>query len=202
MVNPSYARPTGSLYNLLFRWQEMGVYDIVLPFLLVFTISFAVLQKVKIFGSDSKKINVIVAFVIALLFLQNRYLIAILQRFLPNMSIIMIVALMFLLLVGIFGGEYKGFTNVALNIAFVFSLLATLIALSTDFFPGMSQYGILQWYYTLVPDPETRQWILFGIIILVVIGIVMYEKKPEETSYAKQLSQDIRNAFGRDNGKP
>ena len=127
MVNPSYARPTGGLYNLLFRWQEMGVYDIVLPFLLVFTISFAVLQKVKIFGSDSKKINVIVAFVIALLFLQNRYLIAILQRFLPNMSIIMIVALMFLLLVGIFGGEYKGFTNVALNIAFVFSLLATLI---------------------------------------------------------------------------
>ena len=42
--------------------------DFVYPFLLVFFIIFALLEKTKIFGTDKKQLNALVAFVIGLIF--------------------------------------------------------------------------------------------------------------------------------------
>ena len=33
-------------------FDKIGVYDVILPFLLVFTIVFAILEKTKVFGTD------------------------------------------------------------------------------------------------------------------------------------------------------
>ena len=189
----SYGSTGINLYGLVTQWQQMGFYDIILPFLLVFTISFAVLQKVKIFGEASKKVNVVVALVLAFLFLQNQYLIFILQRFLPNMSLVMIIALMFLLLVGIFGGTYQGFGGIALNIAFILSIAITLIALSVDFIPG---FNILDWFYQFIPDPGIQSLIIFAIIVIAIIGIVTHEGGGQP-GIGQRLSQDIGNAYRR-----
>ena len=164
----------GYLYQVIGNLQQLGFYDIVLPFLLVFTIFFAVLQKIKIFGTDSKKINVVVALVAGFLFLQNQYLVFIVQRFLPNMSLIMIIALLFLLLVGVFAGEYVGFGGIALNIAFIVSIIATLIAVSTDIIPGVN---LLDWFYQFIPNPGTQSAILLGIFVVVIIYAITHEKK-------------------------
>ena len=184
-----------NLYDLVLNWQQMGVYDIILPFLLVFTISYAVLQNVKIFGADAKKINVVVALVIGLLFLQNSYLIFILQRFLPNMSIIMIAVLMFLLLVGIFAGEYKGFGGAALHVAFALSIIFTLVALSTDFFPGASGYGILEWFYYLVPDQGAQSIIVLVILIIVIVALVHGKKDEGKDNWGKRLLKDVESSY-------
>lgn len=193
-----YGSSGGALYTMIANWQQLGLYDIILPFLLVFTISFAVLQKVKIFGEGSKKINVIVALVIGLLFLQNSYLIFILQRFLPNMSIIMIVVLMFLLLVGIVGGAggFKGFSDRALTIAFFLAIIVTLLALTTDFFPGTGGYGVLGWFYDLVPDPGTQSAI---ILVIMIIAIVAFVTRGEEGGGKgfERIEKDIKGAFGK-----
>ena len=55
--------------------EKLGVYDVVLPFLLVFTIIFAILEKTRILGVEKvggqdltkKNLNSIVAFVVAFL---------------------------------------------------------------------------------------------------------------------------------------
>ncbi len=188
----------GGLYGLVAQLQQIGFYDILLPFLLVFTISFAVLQKVKIFGAEARKINAIVALVIGFLFLQNSYLSFILQRFLPNMSLIMIAALMLLLLVGIFaGGAFTGFGGVALNTAFVLSLVATLIAISVDFFPGSTGGGILEWFYILFPDPGTQQLIILVIIIVITVAVVASEKKGNEPNTASKFLDEMRKGYGK-----
>ncbi len=192
-----YGSSGGALYTMIANWQQLGLYDIILPFLLVFTISFAVLQKVKIFGQDSKKINVVVALVIGLLFLQNSYLIFILQRFLPNMSIIMIAVLMFLLLVGIVGGKegFQGFSGKMLTTAFFLAIIVTLVALTTDFYPGASGYGILGWFYGLVPDPGTQSAIILVIMIIVIVAFVTGGGSGGQT--LKEYGDDIKGAFGR-----
>ena len=189
----------GFLYGLIQNWQQLGLYDIILPFLLIFTISYAVLQKVMIFGKGAKKINVIIALVIALLFLQNSYLIFILQRFLPNMSLVMVVVLMFLLLVGIVGGQegFKGFADKMLTIAFFLAIIITLVALSTDFFPGTSGYGILSWFYVLFPDPATQSTIILVIMIIVIIAFVTGGGSGDTF---KKVEEDIKGAFGRKPG--
>jgi hypothetical protein len=65
--------PLGNAINFL---KELGFFDVVLPFLLVFTIVFAILEKTRILGtmkvSDgtdvaNKNLNSVVAFVIGLL---------------------------------------------------------------------------------------------------------------------------------------
>ncbi len=59
-------RNTG-IYEAILRLQDVGALDIILPFLLFFTILFAALQKTKVLGEKSKKFNIVVALVIALL---------------------------------------------------------------------------------------------------------------------------------------
>lgn len=158
------------LYNFVGQLQQIGVYDVILPFLLVFTIVFAVLQKVKIFG-DTKNINLIVALIIGFLFLQNNYLIFVLQRFLPNVSLFLIIFLMFLLAIGIFTGQQKGVSGAALTFAFVISIIAILIAITTDFGPYWFGYSLLDFLYNIPPII----WVV--IIFAVVIAFVTHEKK-------------------------
>jgi hypothetical protein len=157
-----------NLYDMVAQWQQLGFYDVLLPFLLIFTISFAVLQKVKIFGESKgvKNINLVISLIIGLLFLQNQYLIFILQRFLPNVSIVIVWALMFLLVLGLFSGEQKGWSGGALKVAFTFSLLITLIALSIDFIPGAFAGDTLSWFY------DNQGWILMLIAVIIVFTAV------------------------------
>ena len=178
-----------SLYDTLQLWQDIGIYDLVLPFLLVFTLVFAVLQKIHLFGKEAKKMNVVIAFVLALLFLQNPYLLFLTQRFLPNISFFLIIFLMFLLLIGIFfGGAYKGLSGSATALAFLVSIVAVLIALSTDFLGG---YGFLDWWYSI--DPGTRSLAWFGLIILLVIFFVTQDSK--KPGIWKGI-QDVAEGFG------
>ena len=46
---------------------DMGVDEIILPFILIFTIIYAILQKVKIFGENSKNFNIMIALVLSLI---------------------------------------------------------------------------------------------------------------------------------------
>ena len=47
----------GGIYDLLTTWQQIGVFDYVLPFILVFALVFAVLQKTGILGQEKKNLN-------------------------------------------------------------------------------------------------------------------------------------------------
>ncbi len=84
--------------------KEFGFYDVVLPFLLVFTIVYAVLQKTKIFGAKepTKNINAMIAFVMALFFVATTNLVAGTVELLPNVVVLLITLMSFMMLVGFF----------------------------------------------------------------------------------------------------
>ncbi len=89
---------------------KIGVYDIVLPFLLVFTIVFAILEKTKILGIEKvvgkeitkKNINAMVALVVAFLVIASTQLVSIINQFMANIVLLLILGISFLLLVGVF----------------------------------------------------------------------------------------------------
>ena len=101
----------------LFRtFESYGLTDALLPFLLIFTIMFAMLQKTSILGAGKKNFNVMVAFIIAALVViphitgsyPGRYdLVEILNSALPDVSIVIVAVVMALLLIGLMGGEAK-----------------------------------------------------------------------------------------------
>lgn len=127
--------PEFNLFTLLTDWENLGFFHVALPFLLIFTLIFAILQKTKILGPSSKNLNAIVALIIAALAIRNQEIIFLLQRFLPNVSMFVVIILMFLLLVGILGGgEFTGFTGGWLLAAAIISFIFVGWALTADAF--------------------------------------------------------------------
>src|SRR3989344_5016519 len=93
------------LFQVVATWQDIGIYGVALPFLLVFVITFAILEKIQIFGANGKKVHVVIALVLGLLFLQNIYLIERLQFILPKVAFSLLIFVLLLLLLGSLTGK-------------------------------------------------------------------------------------------------
>jgi hypothetical protein len=94
---------------------RLGIYDVVLPFLLVFTIVFAIMEKTKVLGVEKtkdgeftrKNLNAMVAFVTAFLVVASSRLVAIINETMANMVLLLLMSVCFLILIGSFMKETK-----------------------------------------------------------------------------------------------
>jgi len=91
--------------------------EIVLPFLLVFTLIFAILEKTKILGDDKRQINAIVSLAVGLLLLVFEYPREIIGNLVPFLAVAAVVLLVFMLLYGFVGGTKEGNLPKGLKIA-------------------------------------------------------------------------------------
>ncbi len=90
--------------------DKMGVYDVILPFLLIFTIVFAILEKTKVLGVEKigdkevtkKNINSIVAVIIAFLIVASTKMVAVINEVMANVVLLLLLGVSFLILVGVF----------------------------------------------------------------------------------------------------
>src|SRR3989344_4285795 len=110
--------------------QELGVINYVLPFLLIFAIMFAILEKTHILGKDKTNINVVVSSVVGLLLVVQQGIVEIINLFLPRVSLIIVVALMGLLVIAMLAGkEYEGLSGSVFGIAVILVVIAIVLAL-------------------------------------------------------------------------
>ncbi len=94
---------------------EVGLYDVVLPFLLVFTIVFAIFEKTKILGTEEidgtayprKNLDAMASFVISFFVIASAELVEIISTVSSQVVILLMAAVLFLLLVGSFAKEEK-----------------------------------------------------------------------------------------------
>ncbi|MBI2576956.1 hypothetical protein HYV84_07095 [Candidatus Woesearchaeota archaeon] len=94
--------------------DSWGLRDVMLPFLLVFVVFFAVLHKTNILGKDRDKLNLVLALVVALLVIiphvtglypANMDPVEIFNEVIPSISIIIIAAIGALIIMGVLGGQ-------------------------------------------------------------------------------------------------
>ncbi|TKJ17572.1 hypothetical protein CEE44_03495 [Candidatus Woesearchaeota archaeon B3_Woes] len=104
------------LENFLQALESWGLTDVLLPFLLFFTLIFAILQKTKILGEDKRNFNVVIALVMSLTVViphstgsypMNYDPINIVNAFLPGISLLIVAVVMLFILIGLWGGEAK-----------------------------------------------------------------------------------------------
>ncbi|MDO8480871.1 MAG: hypothetical protein Q7S65_03570 [Nanoarchaeota archaeon] len=94
-------------------FDTVGLYDVVLPFILVFTITFAILEKTRVLGTETvhghvetrKNLNAMVAFVVSFLVIASSRLVEIITKVSSDMVILLMLSVLFLLLVGSFMKE-------------------------------------------------------------------------------------------------
>ena len=151
---------------------------LVLPFLLVFTLVFAILDKTNILGKGKKQINAIISFVIGLIFTTFAYYVHITTQLLGIMAVIAVILLVFMILIGfVYSGE-KGFEmpkalKTFLGILIGIALIIALLVITGTWSSLMENID----YYL---QTNLARNILFIIVIVVGIWIVIGKTKKQE----------------------
>jgi hypothetical protein len=186
-----------ALVDTIIRYfQTYGVLDFILPFILVFTITYAILQKAKILGDGKKNFNVVVAFVLGLLFVVPHVLgtyplgydpVQVLNETLPSISLVAVAAIMLLLLMGIFGTGFAASAKPIIAIIAV-SFVAYIFGASLNLWRG--PYDIFYWWTT-----ETTELLL----IILVFGLIVYfvTKEPGNKVSVKDFGSGVDNFLGK-----
>ncbi|MBI2148731.1 hypothetical protein HYU23_03555 [Candidatus Woesearchaeota archaeon] len=163
-----------------------GVYDILLPFLLVFAIVFAILEKTKILGEEKTNINAIVAGVVGLLLVVQKGIVATLNLFLPRVSMIIIVTLMGLLVISMVAGkEFKGLRGTTLGIAVVVIIFAVIISLTSP----PTGYGT-PWLTSYDQQVLLSVGLPLLILVLVIWLVTASPKKEKGKGFLKTLAKE------------
>ncbi|MBI4440722.1 hypothetical protein HY639_01000 [Candidatus Woesearchaeota archaeon] len=95
--------------NVVAFLDKVGVYDVILPFLLVFTIVYAILDKTRVLGFEKvggetyprRNLNSMVAFVMGFLVVASSQLVALINEAMANVVVLMLLSVSYLMLVGV-----------------------------------------------------------------------------------------------------
>ena len=195
---------SGQFQNMLYRLDNMGLTDILLPFLLIFVIVFAILQKTKVLGEERKNLNIVVALVVGLIvviphatgrFPPNADPVLIINEALPQLSIVLVAVIFLLVLIGAFGQDY-----VFLGVSMPGWITAFALVVIVIIFGGAAGW----WSGQLGNNMER----IFGTeaiavaIMLLVFGIVIAwitsdSKEKEDRALMNRLGMDFSKLFGK-----
>ena len=166
------------LSSIIASLEDIGFYDVALPFLLIFTLFFAILQKIKIFGENGKNFNMVIALVMAFLVVRTNAVVEVMNNFLPQVSLLALVFVVILILIGILlGPSERGWSGLPLGLGVVITLVGVGIAL----YGSSSPLGITlpNWLEITTADRN----LLFGILLF--FGFIMFitgeSGKPSKT---------------------
>ena len=98
-----------AIQDLIFQWQLAGIFEYVLPFLLIFALVFGILTGTNILG-DHRGVNLVIALVIGLMSLQLWFVRAFFTELFPRFAIGLAIMLVVVVLSGMFiqGSAMKG----------------------------------------------------------------------------------------------
>jgi hypothetical protein len=163
-----------ALQDFIMLLDAWGVTDVLIPFILVFTIVFAVLQKTKILGDGKKNYNVMVALVMALAVviphIVGRYPfnfdpVNVINQALPQVSIILVAIIMLLLIIGVFGSELE-FAGTSFS---GWIVLLAIVAVVLIFGSAVGWFP-LPLYLSFLYNPELQAL----IVMILVFGIIIW----------------------------
>ena len=100
--------------------------ELVWPFLLVFVLVFAILDKIKLLGDGKRQINAIVALVVALIFVSFANAVGIIVNLMPVLAVALVIILIFYLMMGFIWNEKEGF-NVPKGVKIAGAIIAFIV---------------------------------------------------------------------------
>ena len=170
-------------------FNQIGLFDVVLPFLLVFTIVFAIFEKTKVLGTEKvegheyskKNLNAIASFVIAFLVVAAKELVAIINETVAKAVIVLFFSVLFLLLIGSFHKEgepmyLKGGWKIAFEVI-VFLAITGIFLDSIKTRDGKTWLQRLGDFTGSGNDTLAGALVLLAIIVLFIVYAVKEPKK-------------------------
>ncbi|MEM4244736.1 MAG: hypothetical protein QW404_00160 [Candidatus Nanoarchaeia archaeon] len=176
--------------------ESAGFYEVVLPFFLIFTIIFGILEKTNIFGKDSHKFNIVIALVAGFLMVRSTTLVSLMNRFLPNVSMFVLVIVAFLIVLGIFGIQSDKWGGGLLFVFFIIAIVGVVWGLGQ----AAEEEGI-EWLPDWLDITQEDIEIIAGLAALLVVIWFLVAKKKSEQEYRffkgfKDIGDALRGGQG------
>lgn len=140
--------------------------DYIFPFVLVFTLIFAILQKTKLLGDESKQTNLLISLVSGFILIAFSYARYIVVSLIPFFAVVAVILLVFMLLYGFIVGKKDGDV---LGKGWKNTLIIILVIALVIFLLNVSGY----WNY--VRDMFTgKSFVLVNLILIVfIVGAII-----------------------------
>ncbi len=185
---------TSQFRGVIEFFGDIGFYDVVLPFLLVFTIVFGILEKTKVFGVETiegkqypkKNLNAITSFVIAFFVIASAKLVEIITTVSSYVVILLMLSVLFLLLVGSFmREEERGFLSGSWNAFFMIMMFIGIVAI---FIYALGWWDKLWDFFRFKTGGEVAGSI---ILIVIVVLFVWYIVKGESHTAVVKKNEKV-----------
>jgi hypothetical protein len=150
--------------------------EILLPFLLIFFILFAIIEKTKIFGENKKQLNALISFIVSLIFTVVIREFGIIENLILFLVIAVIVVFVILLVWGfIVGGEAK-FDSKAVKI--IAGILVSILVIIVLIFALGWQNSIIEFLFKGEWSKSFWTNFLFIGVLAGAIALVLAKSKP------------------------
>lgn len=194
-----YATTTTAFRDVLEFFMRLGVYDVLLPFILVFTIVFAILERTKILGTEKlnnieygkKNLNAMTAFVISFLVVASAQMVSLINSAMPKIVILLFLGVFFLLLVGIFYSEKEEvLLSSRWKIMFMLIMFIGIVAIFLHSIPMADGTPFLNWLMKFVALNYSTTTVTSIILIIVIVGLMLYIIKEPRIQKEKEEKKD------------
>lgn len=145
--------------------------QIILPFALVFTLIFAILEKSKILGEDKHQINSIISLVIAFILIAVPQARTVIVQVVPVIAVLAVLVLVLMIMLGFVGGTTKeGNLNKGLGIAI--GIISGIVLIAAVMWS--TGWGMKIFEFGKSPDASIFwQSVVFIVIIVVVLAVAL-----------------------------
>lgn len=165
------------IQTILAEWEAFGVFDFVLPFLLIFAVIFGVLTTTNVFGPN-KAVHIIIAIVIAILSLRIFFVQEFFREIFPRLAVALSVILVTVILTAIFIPK-EHMAGWAIAFYSIGGLAAIIVIFNS--FSAVGFFGSNWWY-------EWGSSIIGALFVIGVIIAISVSGKPKSGGASKGVS--------------
>ncbi len=169
--------------NAISFLETIGLYDVVLPFVLSFVIMYAILEKTKVLGTfkvdkteyTKQNLNSIVAFCAAFFVVASSNLVSIINEAIGKIVILVMLSIFYLLLIGTFysKGEEVFLKEGPWRTGFMIAMLGGILLIFAYSVPTGNGSNWLEWAYEQVTFNATSP-VVSSIILVILIIVIMF----------------------------
>ncbi len=181
--------------EFIYTLEFLGVADVILPFLLIFTISFAVLSRLKILGKQksARRFDAVVSLVFGLSLVIPHVLgrypgtspVDVINASLPNVAVFLVAIILLMLMIGSFGIKWDLENNMGGSLFAFISLgvITYIFGVSAGWFHG----GMYPWWLWWLQNPQTQALLVTLLVFIVIVWFITRdtESKEDQGSVAK-----------------
>lgn len=196
----------GGFQGLIFTLQQWGIMDVILPFILIFTIVFAILEQTQVLGKDEAKarkyammVALVMAFAVVTPHVTGQYYygfdaVQIINQALPQVGLLLVAIVMMLLTIGLWTGKKADGSK---GIGVWFTLISGAIVIAI-FVSSIGWWRLPNWLFWILNSNVLALVVailVFGLIIKFIAGDDDAKEKRARSDEARKRRQEAIESF-------